>query len=172
MASSPLKWGRCVACFGNDFDRSLQSKLVFAPPVSPPCTGRIYAFPARPSCRVFFGPGCSRKPGHPARGLLPTRKGWPFPLLRPLTQYTRLCRGVPALTGVMLLAYLRLSPGCWQHPRARHGTLERRRDAPDVARPPAWPGSPQPIPLQALTRTADSHAHTRHYVSGRGEGFG
>jgi hypothetical protein len=42
---------------------------------------------ARPSCRVFFGPGCSRKPGHPARGLLPTRKGWPFPLLRPLTQH-------------------------------------------------------------------------------------
>jgi hypothetical protein len=76
--------------------------------------------------------------------------------------------GRAALTGVMLLAYLRLSPGCWKHPRARHGTPECRRDAPDVARPPAWPGSPQPIPLQALTRTADTHAHTRHCVSGRG----
>ena len=30
------------------------SNWCFAPPVSPPCAGRINAFQARPSCRVFF----------------------------------------------------------------------------------------------------------------------
>jgi hypothetical protein len=119
----------------------------FAPPVSPPCAGRVKRFKPGPVAGFFLAGlhtiVCSQRPGHPARGLLPTRKGKPSPLLRPPTHagVPPRCRGSPAYQ-----TSHRLTPGGRASPLAWCPTYKAQ--APDVARPPAWPGSPQLTPVR------------------------